>query len=69
LKAAAWRGRHHVCAHQYGQARRASSEAGIIVPHLHRESDVEQRRVWIGMVPPMSDDTGKTSKLGISGVF
>jgi membrane-associated phospholipid phosphatase len=47
----------------------AGAGIGIIVPHLHRESDVEQRRVWIGMVQPLSDDTGKTSMLGLSGVF
>jgi membrane-associated phospholipid phosphatase len=47
----------------------AGAGIGIIVPHLHRESDVEQRRVWIGMVRPLSDDTGETSMLGVSGVF
>jgi undecaprenyl-diphosphatase len=47
----------------------AGAGIGIIVPHLHRESDAEQRRVWIGTVAPLSDDTGKTSMLGVRGVF
>jgi membrane-associated phospholipid phosphatase len=47
----------------------AGAGIGVIVPHLHRESDVQQRRVWIGMVRPLTDDTGETSMLGVSGVF
>lgn len=47
----------------------AGAGIGIIVPALHREGDVEQGRVWIGMVRPLSDDTGKTSMLGLSGTF
>ena len=47
----------------------AGAGIGIIVPHLHRESDVEQRRVWIGMVRPLTEDTGETSMLGVGGVF
>jgi undecaprenyl-diphosphatase len=41
---------------------------GVIVPHLHRSEDVQQRRVWVGYAPT---DTrlSQGGVLNLSGVF
>jgi undecaprenyl-diphosphatase len=48
----------------------AGAGIGIVVPHLHRTEDVQQRRVWVGFAPEV-DDGGETrgGSLMVSGVF
>lgn len=48
----------------------AGAGIGIVVPHLHRTEDVQQRRVWVGYAPEV-DDVGETrgGSLTLSGVF
>jgi membrane-associated phospholipid phosphatase len=48
----------------------AGAGIGIVVPHLHRTEDVQQRRVWVGFAPEV-DDGGDTrgGSLTMSGSF
>lgn len=48
----------------------AGAGIGIVVPHLHRTEDVQQRRVWVGFAPEVDGD-GETrgASLTMSGVF
>jgi membrane-associated phospholipid phosphatase len=48
----------------------AGAGIGIVVPHLHRTEDVQQRRVWVGFAPEV-DGGGDTrgGSLTLSGVF
>lgn len=48
----------------------AGAGIGIVVPHLHRTEDVQQRRVWVGFAPEL-DDVGATrgGSLTMSGAF
>jgi membrane-associated phospholipid phosphatase len=47
----------------------AGAGIGIIVPHLHRDEAVEQRRVWIGYAPLDSPVFGSGRSLTVSGAF
>ena len=45
---------------------------GVLVPHLHRTTSAEQRRVWIGAAPAPSTADGRGANGGsmtLSGVF
>ena len=45
---------------------------GVLVPHLHHTTSVEQRRVWIGASPAPSTSDGRNANGGsltLSGVF
>ena len=45
---------------------------GVLVPHLHRTTSAEQRRVWIGAAPAPSAADGRNANGGsltLSGVF
>lgn len=45
---------------------------GVLVPHLHRTTSAEQRRVWIGAAPAPSTTDGRPANGGsltMSGVF
>jgi len=44
----------------------AGAGIGIIVPHLHRVEEVEQRRVWVGFAPASS---GKGGSFSLTGAF
>ena len=48
----------------------AGAGIGIVVPHLHRSEDVQQRRVWVGFAPEV-DGGGATrgGSLTMSGSF
>jgi len=48
----------------------AGAGIGIVVPHLHRTEDVQQRRVWVGFAPEV-DHSGEArgGSLTMSGVF
>lgn len=48
----------------------AGAGIGIIVPHLHRSEDVQQRRVWVGFAPEL-DSGGETrgGSLTLSGLL
>jgi membrane-associated phospholipid phosphatase len=48
----------------------AGAGIGIVVPHLHRTEDVQQRRVWVGFAPEV-DNGGETrgGSLTMSGLF
>jgi undecaprenyl-diphosphatase len=48
----------------------AGAGIGIVVPHLHRTEDVQQRRVWVGFAPEV-DDGGDTrgGSLTMNGSF
>jgi membrane-associated phospholipid phosphatase len=48
----------------------AGAGIGIVVPHLHRTEDVQQRRVWVGFAPEV-DDRGETrgGRLTMRGVL
>jgi hypothetical protein len=48
----------------------AGAGFGVIVPHLHRVEEVEQRRVWIGFAPAGGEVWGgKGGTLHLSGTF
>jgi membrane-associated phospholipid phosphatase len=48
----------------------AGAGIGIVVPHLHRTEDVQQRRVWVGFAPEVDDGGGtRGGSLTMSGVF
>jgi membrane-associated phospholipid phosphatase len=47
----------------------AGAGIGIIVPHLHRTEDVQQRRVWVGFAPEVQDDQTRGGSLTLSGTF
>ena len=47
----------------------AGAGIGIIVPHLHREEEVQQRRVWIGYAPIDSPVFGRSRIVSLSGTF
>jgi undecaprenyl-diphosphatase len=44
----------------------AGAGVGILVPHLHRSTDIKQRRVWIGCAPA---ERGEGGTLQLSGFF
>ena len=47
----------------------AGAGIGIIVPHLHREEDVQQRRVWVGFAPSDGQAWGRGGSFSLTGVF
>ncbi len=47
----------------------AGAGIGIVVPHLHRTEDVQQRRVWVGFAPEVRDDKTRGGSLTLSGTF
>ena len=44
----------------------AGAGVGVIVPHLHRSSDIKQRRVWVGYAPVPEGEGGTVQ---LSGFF
>jgi membrane-associated phospholipid phosphatase len=42
---------------------------GIVVPHLHRTEDVQQRRVWVGFTPASEREGVEGGTLTLSGLF
>jgi membrane-associated phospholipid phosphatase len=47
----------------------AGAGIGIIVPHLHRVEELEQRRVWIGFTPASGETWSRGGTLSLSGIF
>jgi undecaprenyl-diphosphatase len=47
----------------------AGAGIGVVVPHLHRTADVQQRRVWVGFSPAVERDQAKGGVLTVSGLF
>lgn len=47
----------------------AGAGIGIVVPHLHRTEDVQQRRVWVGFAPEVRDNQTRGGSLTLSGTF
>ena len=47
----------------------AGAGIGIVVPHLHRTEDVQQRRVWVGFAPEMQEQRMQGGSLTLSGKF
>jgi membrane-associated phospholipid phosphatase len=47
----------------------AGAGIGIIVPHLHRTTDVKQRRVWVGFAPEDARPWRSGGTLTLSGNF
>jgi membrane-associated phospholipid phosphatase len=45
----------------------AGASIGVIVPHLHRRADVEQRHVWVGFTP--ADGGAQGGTMSLSGLF
>ncbi|RYG86735.1 phosphatase PAP2 family protein [bacterium] len=44
----------------------AGAGVGIVVPHLHRNEDVGQRRVWVGFSPA---EVGEGGRAMVTGIF
>ncbi len=47
----------------------AGAGIGIVVPHLHRSEDVEQRRVWVGFNPTTDESVARGGILQVSGLL
>ncbi|HXK19339.1 MAG TPA: phosphatase PAP2 family protein [Polyangiaceae bacterium] len=47
----------------------AGAGIGVVVPHLHRTADVQQRRVWVGFSPSVEREQAKGGILTFSGAF
>jgi membrane-associated phospholipid phosphatase len=47
----------------------AGAGIGVVVPHLHRTADVQQRRVWVGFAPAVERDHAQGGTLTFSGAF
>jgi membrane-associated phospholipid phosphatase len=47
----------------------AGAGIGIVVPHLHRTEDVQQRRVWVGFAPEMQEQRMQGGSLTLRGSF
>ena len=47
----------------------AGAGIGVIVPHLHRSEDVEQRRVWVGFAPASTESVARGGVVQVSGFF
>jgi undecaprenyl-diphosphatase len=45
----------------------AGAGIGVVVPHLHRTADVQQRRVWLGFAPSMERQQARGGILTLSG--
>jgi membrane-associated phospholipid phosphatase len=47
----------------------AGAGIGVVVPHLHRTTDVQQRRVWVGFSPAVERQQAQGGVLTLSGAF
>jgi len=47
----------------------AGAGIGVVVPHLHRTEDVQQRRVWVGFAPEVENNETRGGSLTLSGTF
>ena len=47
----------------------AGAGIGIIVPHLHRSEEVEQRKVWVGFTPLNDRSRTEGGLLHLTGIF
>jgi len=47
----------------------AGAGIGVVVPHLHRTAEVQQRRVWVGFAPAVERDQAQGGILTLSGLF
>ena len=47
----------------------AGAGIGVIVPHVHRTTDVKQRRVWVGFAPEDARPWRSGGMLTLSGNF
>lgn len=47
----------------------AGAGIGVVVPHLHRTTDVQQRRVWVGFSPSVQREQAQGGVLTLSGMF
>lgn len=47
----------------------AGAGIGVIVPHLHRTSEIKQRRVWVGYAPVDRSEGAQGGTLQLSGFF
>ncbi len=47
----------------------AGAGIGVVVPHLHRTADIQQRRVWVGFSPAVERDQAQGGILTVSGLF
>ena len=47
----------------------AGAGIGVVVPHLHRTTDVQQRRVWVGFSPAVERQQARGGVLTLSGAF
>ncbi len=47
----------------------AGAGIGVVVPHLHRTADIQQRRVWVGFAPAVERDQAQGGMLTLSGLF
>jgi undecaprenyl-diphosphatase len=47
----------------------AGTGIGIVVPHLHRTTDVKQRRVWVGFAPVDGDEDGQGGVVSVNGLL
>jgi membrane-associated phospholipid phosphatase len=47
----------------------AGAGIGVVVPHLHRTTEVQQRRVWVGFSPAVDRQQAQGGVLTLSGAF
>lgn len=47
----------------------AGAGIGVVVPHLHRTAEVQQRRVWVGFSPAVERNEARGGVLTMSGLF
>jgi undecaprenyl-diphosphatase len=47
----------------------AGAGIGVIVPHLHRTEETQQRRVWVGFAAEPPESSARGGSLTLSGVF
>ena len=47
----------------------AGAGIGVVVPHLHRTAEVQQRRVWVGFSPTVQREQAQGGVLTVSGLF
>lgn len=47
----------------------AGAGIGVVVPHLHRTEDVQQRRVWVGFEPAMDRGITQGGVVSLNGLF
>jgi undecaprenyl-diphosphatase len=47
----------------------AGAGIGVVVPHLHRTEEVQQRPVWVGFTPAIDRGTAQGGALTLNGLF